>query len=105
MSSKPSKGAFTKYSITGLVILLLGLVQEFASLILGNKGGAYSHMIWAANAVDGGPSWRWALVSGPLVGFFLWMVPHTLWAIGDGSHLLVCMAAVTLVLAVVVLLT
>ena len=44
-----------------------------------------------------------ALVSGPLAGLLLWCVPHFLWGAGNGLHLLIWMAAVTAVLAVLVL--
>lgn len=61
-------------------------------------------MIWWANDVDHGLySWRWALVSGPLLGFLLWCVPHFGWGAGNGLHLVLGAAGTTAALAVLVL--
>ena len=101
MSSKPSKGHISKYSITAGLILVAALVQEFGSLLFGLRGGAFSHIVWwAAGDLY---SWRWALVSGPLEGFLLWCVPHFLWGAGNGLHLILWVLAVTAILAALVL--
>ena len=78
MSSKPSQGAFTRYSISALVIIAAALVQEFGSLILGRKGGAFSHIVWWA--MGDAYTWRWALVGAPIIGLLLCII-----AIGIGS--------------------
>lgn len=89
-SGQKSKGAFTKYSLSAVAIILLALVQEFASLTLGNKGGAFSHVVWwAAGDLY---SWRWALVLAPIVGLLTWCVPHFLFQWGTGVHLLAIIA-------------
>ena len=96
-----SKGAFTKYSVSAVAIIVLALVQEFGSLILGNRGGAFSHIVWwAAGDLY---SWRWAIVLAPIVGTLLWAAPHFIWQWGTGVHLLWFIGVTFLVLAVLVL--
>lgn len=86
MSSKPSKGHISKYSITAGLILLAALVQEFGSLLFGLRGGAFSHIVWwAAGDVY---SWRWVAVLAPICGLLSWCLPHFIWQWGTGVHLL-----------------
>lgn len=106
MSSKPSKdkiGAVSPASWAWVWGIVGAITYELAMLIMGQRGGALSHIVWWANAVDDGLyTWRWALVSGPLLGFLLWLVPHFGWGVGNGIHLVLWMAAVTAALAVLV---
>ena len=101
MSSGKPKGAFTKYSITAVLILVAALAQEFISLARGLHGGAFSHIVWwAAGDLY---SWRWAIVLAPIVGTLLWAAPHFIWQWGTGVHLLWFIGVTFLVLAVLVL--
>ena len=101
MSSKPSKGAFTRYSISALVIIAAALVQEFGSLILGRKGGAFSHIVWWA--MGDAYTWRWALVGAPIIGLLLWAAPHFAFQWGTGTHLLAIVGAVLVLMGAAVL--
>lgn len=101
MSSKPSKGHISKYSITAGLILVAALVQEFGSLLFGLRGGAFSHIVWwAAGDLY---SWRWAFVLAPIVGTLLWAAPHFIWQWGTGVHLLWFIGVTFLALAALVL--
>ena len=96
-----SKGALNGNSVTALAIIVLALVQEFGSLILGRHGGAFSHIVWWAM---GDPfTWRWAAVGAPIVGLLLWCVPHFAFQWGEGAHLLIIIGVAFLVLAVLTL--
>ena len=77
---------------------------ELVMLAINQRGGALSHVIWWANDIDTGMyGWRWALVSGPLIGFLLWLAIHIGWGVGNGLHLLLWVLAVTAILSVLVL--
>ena len=96
-----SKGAFTKHSVSAVAIVVLALVQEFGSLILGNRGGAFSHVVWWAM---GEPfTWRWALAGAPVLGLLVWCLPHFAFQWGTGVHLLAIIAATFAVMAFAVL--
>ena len=99
--AKKSKGALNGNSITALVIIVLALVQEFASLILGRHGGAFSHIVWWAM---GEPfTWRWAIAGAPILGLLVWCLPHFAFQWGTGVHLLAIIAATFAVMALAVL--
>ena len=101
MSSKPPKGALNRNSVPALIIIILALVQEFGSLILGRHGGAFSHIVWWAM---GDPyTWRWAGVGAPIIGLLLWCVPHFAFQWGEGFHLFVAIVAVFTLMGVAVL--
>ena len=101
MSSGKPKGAFTKYSITAVLILVAALAQEFISLARGLHGGAFSHIVWWAM---GDPfTWRWAAVGAPILGLLLWCLPHFALQWGEGLHLLIIIGAVFILMALAVL--
>ena len=80
------------------------ITYEIVMLAINQRGGALSHVIWWANDIDTGMyGWRWALVSGPLIGFLLWLAIHIGWGAGNGLHLLLWVLAATALLAVLVL--
>ena len=101
MSSGKPKGAFTKYSITAVLILVAALAQEFISLARGLHGGAFSHIVWWAM---GDPfTWRWAIAGAPILGLLVWCLPHFAFQWGTGVHLLAIIAATFAVMALAVL--
>lgn len=99
-----TKGGFGQASWYWLWTIVGMIAYELAMLVMGNKGGALSHVVWWANDVDTGLySWRWALVSGPLAGFLLWCLPHFLWGVGGGLELFIFVVVTFTVLSVLVL--
>lgn len=96
-----SKGALNGNSITALVIIVLALVQEFASLILGRHGGAFSHIVWWAM---GDPfTWRWAAVGAPIIGLLWWSSIHFMFQWGEGLELLVFIGAALVIMGALVI--
>lgn len=78
------------------------IAYELVMLAIRQAGGALSHVVWWANAVDDGLySVRWVLVTGPIFGFLAWLFPHFGWGVGNGLHLALAMVGATAVLAVV----
>ncbi|NCD17369.1 MAG: hypothetical protein EOL91_08645 [Actinobacteria bacterium] len=84
--------------------IVSAITYELVMLSIGQRGGALSHVIWWANDIDEGIyGWRWALVSGPIIGFLLWFAVHVGWGAGNGLHLLYWALGTTAALAILVL--
>lgn len=87
---------FWVWTIVGAV------AYELVMLVIGQRGGALSHIVWWA---AGEPyTWRWAGVLAPIVGLLLWCVPHFVFEWGTGWELFVIVVAAFTLLGVAVLL-
>lgn len=102
-SSSSHRGRFSDASWYWVWVVAGAALYEVVMLAAGRAGGALSHVVWAANHVDGGYSLRWVLVTGPLFGFLAWLFPHFGWAWGTGLHLIAFVIIATAVLGVVAL--